>query len=54
MKKENFTVMPYLIQKLLAILLNKAYLVSGEGCLSVDEQYSRLCTKFARVTVKGY
>ncbi|CEG26658.1 peptide deformylase [Bacillus sp. B-jedd] len=34
--------------------VEKAYLTSGEGCLSVDEPHPGFVPRYARVTVKGY
>lgn len=34
--------------------VEKAYLTSGEGCLSVDEPYPGYVPRYARITVKGY
>ncbi|GHI01397.1 peptide deformylase [Neobacillus kokaensis] len=34
--------------------VEKAYLKSGEGCLSVDESFPGYVPRYARVTVKGF
>lgn len=34
--------------------VEKAYLTSGEGCLSVDEPHPGYVPRYARVTVKGF
>ncbi|XXM73363.1 peptide deformylase [Lysinibacillus sphaericus] len=34
--------------------VEKAYLTSGEGCLSVDRQVPGIVPRYARVTVKGW
>lgn len=39
--------------KIISHSVEKAYLVSGEGCLSVDESIPGFVPRYARVTVKG-
>jgi peptide deformylase len=39
--------------KIVSHSVEKAYLVSGEGCLSVDEDIPGYVERFARITVKG-
>lgn len=39
--------------KIVSHSVEKAYLVSGEGCLSVDEDFAGYVERFARITVKG-
>lgn len=39
--------------KIVSHSVEKAYLVSGEGCLSVDENIPGYVERFARITVKG-
>jgi peptide deformylase len=39
--------------KIVSHSVEKAYLVSGEGCLSVDEEIPGYVERFARITVKG-
>ncbi|MDP4164382.1 MAG: peptide deformylase, partial [Bacillota bacterium] len=34
--------------------IERSYLVSGEGCLSVDEAVEGYVPRYARVTVKGF
>ncbi len=40
--------------KIVSHSVEKAYLTSGEGCLSVDRQVPGFVPRYARVTVKGY
>jgi peptide deformylase len=40
--------------KIVSHSVERAYLVSGEGCLSVDETIPGYVPRYARVTVKGY
>ncbi|HYK74098.1 MAG TPA: peptide deformylase [Pseudoneobacillus sp.] len=40
--------------KIISHSVEKAYLTSGEGCLSVDENIPGYVPRYARVTVKGY
>ncbi|WP_064092391.1 peptide deformylase [Rossellomorea aquimaris] len=40
--------------KVISHSVEKAYLTSGEGCLSVDRQVPGLVPRYARVTVKGW
>lgn len=40
--------------KIVSHSVEKAYLVNGEGCLSVDEPHPGYVPRFARITVKGY
>ncbi|OIU72379.1 peptide deformylase [Rossellomorea aquimaris] len=40
--------------KIISHSVEKAYLTSGEGCLSVDRQVPGLVPRYARVTVKGW
>jgi peptide deformylase len=39
--------------KIVSHSVEKAYLLSGEGCLSVDENIPGYVPRFARITVKG-
>jgi peptide deformylase len=39
--------------KIVSHSVEKAYLVSGEGCLSVDENIPGFVPRFARITLKG-
>jgi peptide deformylase len=39
--------------KIVSHSVEKAYLTSGEGCLSVDENIPGFVPRFARVTIKG-
>jgi peptide deformylase len=39
--------------KIISHSLEKSYLTSGEGCLSVDEPFPGYVPRYARVTVKG-
>ncbi|WP_428908799.1 peptide deformylase [Niallia sp. Krafla_26] len=34
--------------------VEKAYLISGEGCLSVDDPHPGFVPRYARITVKGF
>ncbi|WP_338469970.1 peptide deformylase [Niallia sp. XMNu-256] len=40
--------------KIISHSVEKSYLVSGEGCLSVDEPHPGYVPRFARITVKGF
>lgn len=40
--------------KILSHSVEKTYLTSGEGCLSVDESIPGYVPRYARITVKGY
>jgi peptide deformylase len=40
--------------KIISHSVEKAYLTSGEGCLSVDRQVPGLVPRYARLTVKGW
>lgn len=40
--------------KIISHSVEKAYLASGEGCLSVDESIPGYVPRYARVTVRGY
>jgi peptide deformylase len=40
--------------KIISHSVEKAYLTSGEGCLSVDEPYPGYVPRFARITVKAF
>jgi peptide deformylase len=40
--------------KIVSHSVEKAYLVSGEGCLSVDQSIPGYVPRHARITVKGY
>lgn len=40
--------------KIISHSVERSYLVSGEGCLSVDEPHPGYVLRFARITVKGY
>jgi peptide deformylase len=40
--------------KIISHSVEKAYLASGEGCLSVDKPIPGYVPRYARVTVKGY
>jgi peptide deformylase len=40
--------------KIISHSVEKSYLTSGEGCLSVDEPYPGYVPRYARVTVKAY
>jgi peptide deformylase len=40
--------------KIISHSLEKSYLTSGEGCLSVDEPFPGYVPRYARVTVKGF
>ena len=40
--------------KIVSHSVEKAYLLSGEGCLSVDEAFPGYVPRHARVTVKGF
>ncbi len=40
--------------KIISHSVEKAFLATGEGCLSIDEQHAGYVPRFARVTVKGY
>ena len=40
--------------KIVSHSVEKSYLVSGEGCLSVDEPHLGYVPRFARITVKGF
>ncbi|MBO8176350.1 peptide deformylase [Aeribacillus pallidus] len=40
--------------KIISHSVEKAYLTSGEGCLSVDEPIPGYVPRYARITVKGY
>jgi peptide deformylase len=40
--------------KIVSHSVEKSYLTSGEGCLSVDEPFPGYVPRFARITVKGY
>ncbi|WP_442599332.1 peptide deformylase [Neobacillus sp. D3-1R] len=40
--------------KIMSHSVEKAYLTSGEGCLSVDENIPGYVPRYARVTVKGF
>ncbi|MDE3838356.1 peptide deformylase [Bacillus methanolicus] len=40
--------------KIVSHSVERAYLTSGEGCLSVDESIPGYVPRYARVTVKGY
>ncbi len=40
--------------KIISHSVEKAYLQSGEGCLSVDEAIPGYVPRYARITVKGY
>jgi peptide deformylase len=40
--------------KIISHSVEKAYLVSGEGCLSVDEPHPGYVPRYARITVKGF
>jgi peptide deformylase len=40
--------------KIISHSVEKAYLTSGEGCLSVDRQVPGFVLRYARVTVKGW
>lgn len=40
--------------KIVSHSVERAYLTSGEGCLSVDESIPGYVPRYARVTVKGF
>lgn len=40
--------------KIVSHSVEKAYLTSGEGCLSIDEPHLGFVPRFARITVEGY
>lgn len=40
--------------KIISHSVEKSYLVSGEGCLSVDDPRPGYVPRYARITVKGY
>jgi len=40
--------------KIISHSVEKAFLASGEGCLSVDDPYPGYVPRYARITVKGY
>lgn len=40
--------------KIISHSVEKSYLTSGEGCLSVDEPFPGYVPRYARITVKGY
>lgn len=40
--------------KIVSHSVEKAYLVKGEGCLSIDEPHPGFVPRYARVTVKGF
>jgi peptide deformylase len=40
--------------KIISHSIEKSYLSSGEGCLSVDEPYPGFVPRYARITVKGF
>lgn len=40
--------------KIVSHSIEQSYLVSGEGCLSVDEPFPGFVPRHARVTIKGY
>ncbi|MDQ0272446.1 peptide deformylase [Cytobacillus purgationiresistens] len=40
--------------KIISHSVEKSYLTSGEGCLSVDEAIEGFVPRYARITVKGY
>ncbi|MHC0038604.1 peptide deformylase [Pseudoneobacillus sp. C159] len=40
--------------KIISHSVEKSYLTSGEGCLSVDENIPGYVPRYARITVKGY
>lgn len=40
--------------KIISHSVEKSYLMSGEGCLSVDEPHPGYVPRYARITVKGY
>lgn len=40
--------------KIISHSVEKAYLVSGEGCLSVDEDIPGYVPRYARITVEAY
>jgi peptide deformylase len=40
--------------KIISHSVEKAFLASGEGCLSIDEQHAGYVPRYARITVKGY
>ncbi len=40
--------------KIISHSVEKSYLVSGEGCLSVDKPHPGYVPRFARITVKGF
>ena len=40
--------------KIISHSVEKTYLVSGEGCLSVDDPYPGYVPRYARITIKGY
>lgn len=53
---ENGTLHSYSLinPKIISHSVEQSYLVSGEGCLSVDEPHPGYVPRFARITVKGY
>ncbi|WP_040204730.1 peptide deformylase [Neobacillus jeddahensis] len=55
LKDENGTLYSYALfnPKIISHSVEKAYLQSGEGCLSVDEAIPGYVSRHARVTVKG-
>ena len=40
--------------KIVSHSIEKSYLTTGEGCLSVDREVPGLVPRYARITVKGY
>lgn len=40
--------------KIISHSVEKAFLASGEGCLSIDEPHPGYVPRYARITVKGY
>jgi peptide deformylase len=40
--------------KIISHSVEKSYLTSGEGCLSVDEPFPGYVPRYARISVKGY
>ena len=53
---ENGTLHSYSLvnPKIISHSVEKSYLTSGEGCLSVDEPIQGIVPRYARITVKGY
>lgn len=53
-KNEKYVEHQLINPKIISHSVEKAYLPTGEGCLSVDENIPGLVHRYARITVKAY